>query len=386
VRDFTALRRALPSVGDALLVLRPARNAAPHVLWCQRDTAGRALDLLTAPALSTGVVAWTQAHPITDSAHHDALARLSVSLSDGAEASAAGTGYTSPGLLPVPGLPLVIGPQLQVCYWLLRGHLLQALIADDGLVRFDTTDFVVVDAPGCDARTMQRAHRTLLALAPDDAPHATLAMPGHRRVPRRIILADLSVVPVRATTAEDTTTEAAAAAPSGPADALTHHEYDRLAASLWLVRRPPDTGHGEPLATGPDPRWVRLDRIAALALAAEVYAHPGRPPSHLAAPGVETIRHARPDSHTPTSAHWTITDELMLSYDAARDPLTVRLRMPDSVVVTPTVGAHLAAALTAAADRLADARRLLMGAHQRRAALVTAMQQEADLAAELMPS
>jgi hypothetical protein len=253
----------LPAQGDPLLAV----TTTPHV---PATCCGSAVWTCGPPGFCPNwLVAWSLSHPVRVSPFRQHLVDLAAPLCDhDIVTRVRGTGLTSFGKLPAPGQALLVDIGGGVAYWRLRGALLRGPVLDDGIVGFDSVAFVAAhDADLSERIAIDHADGTLRQASAEGV-CTWLYLPSEADRPRDVHLCDLAIQSASRT-----------ASPARPTDDLL---------ALHLVEHFRRCGDG-----------VVLDRTTALALAAEVIAHPAAPHRRAA-----RVPHAWPDFDDGTVAIW----------------------------------------------------------------------------------
>jgi len=329
--------RGLPGYRAPLVVTPPTPYLPSHLMWMVGT------ELWAARVLPNGQVAWSQACPVGGTAFAEALVSLSGPLrtedvKDRAH-DAAGTG---PGLLPVPGEPLLVDPR-HGAHWLVRGSLAHCPTDHDGLLMFGTTTFLEPSADG-DWADREPAERARITYA-----RHTLRVAGGPDLTTRVFL---------------------------PADSPGPFDLRLRDLCVHCQRRQPgDDSPGQPPAALRlllDPRpdrhqladEVRLDEGASLYLAAQLLARSGQPWRPYA-----DVPHDPPQFQDNTRTIWHAGQDLTVAHDLRNDPGLLILCCPATKTLTAAAAQRLARAVVAGAE--------LVAYHNYRAACLDTARREA---------
>jgi hypothetical protein len=331
--DTVTLLNSLPAQGDPLLAVA-IPDTARRLLWLHRK------ELWTAPILPNALVAWSQSRPAAHTPMRDVLLGVALPLeTEDIQARALGNQVISGGRLPAPGQPLLVDTERREAHWKLGRAVLHAPICEDGLLAFGPTNFVMLNDLGPHERARAEYASDTLRQASLDATSTSLHLPLHPAQPRDIHLRDLAFDSIVGDRTPDST----------GADVLTLRHTQHVGR----------VGGG-----------IAVDCDMALALAADLIAHPASPPQFAA-----RVPHQRPDRDNETVTVWHVTEDVTLTHDLGRRPQVLLLVCPASRPLTETDARRLACALTAGADRLSRVYQLTVQAvHQdqpRRRAMLT---------------
>ncbi|CAL9677541.1 hypothetical protein SUDANB95_07866 (plasmid) [Actinosynnema sp. ALI-1.44] len=269
-----------------------------------------------APVLSSGLIAWSQAHPVPTDLPPD-LRRIAARLAaPGLLDRAFGSAPIRPETLPRPGRPLLVHHASGVAYWLHGPTTRHCPWFDDGLLGWGYQNEVDSEDVTAEERTVAAAATRTLRDADPALPHVLVPYPAGYFAPRELVLTEHDITPLPAT------------------------------EGVRLLLRIPDSvpQHG----TG---HTVWLTRDTAEALAAQVAAYPGMQP--LPHPDGVPVQHAVPHSRRPGRTTWRINQHLAIQHDPLSAPRHVAVQLARPAYPLVPQSAHLlAGALLAAVDRI----------------------------------